>query len=181
MNVTETALPGVLVLEPRCFRDERGYFFETFNLARMTELGLPADWKQDNFSLSKQNVIRGIHYQIGEPQGKLVRVVTGAALDVIVDLRRSSPTFGKHTTVELNGDGSRMVWIPEGFGHGFAALTETVALSYKVTDYYSPKAERCVLWNDPELGIDWGVAPEDAVLSGKDRAGVRFADAEVFA
>jgi dTDP-4-dehydrorhamnose 3,5-epimerase len=181
VNVLETSLPGVLVLEPRCFRDERGYFFETFNLARMTELGLPGEWKQDNFSLSKQNVIRGIHYQIGEPQGKLVRVVTGAALDVILDLRRSSPTFGRHTTVELNGDGSRMVWIPEGFGHGFAALTETVALSYKVTDYYSPKSERCVLWNDPELGIDWGVAPEDAILSAKDQGGVPFTQAEVFA
>lgn len=181
MNVIETSLPGVLVLEPRCFRDERGVFFETFNLARMIDLGLPAEWKQDNFSLSKKGVIRGIHYQIGEPQGKLVRVVTGAALDVIVDLRRSSPTFGQHTTVDLNGDSSRMVWIPEGFGHGFAALTDTVALSYKVTEYYSPKAERCVLWNDPKLGIDWKVAPEEAILSAKDAAGVPFAQAEVFA
>lgn len=181
MNVIETCLPGVLVLEPRIFRDDRGFFFETFNLAGMIGLGLPEDWKQDNFSLSKKNVIRGLHYQIDQPQGKLVRVVTGAARDVIVDLRKSSPTFGKHATVELSGDESRMVWIPAGFGHGFAALTETVALSYKVTDYYSPKSERCVLWNDPDLGIDWGVAPEDAVLSGKDQAGVRFADAEVFA
>ena len=181
MNVIETSLPGVLVLEPRCFRDERGVFFETFNLAKMVEIGLPAEWKQDNFSLSKKGVIRGIHYQIGEAQGKLVRVVTGAALDVIVDLRRSSPTFGQHTTVELSGDGSRMVWVPVGFGHGFSALTETVALSYKVTEYYSPKAERCVLWNDPELGIDWKVAPEDAILSAKDAAGVPLAQAEVFA
>jgi dTDP-4-dehydrorhamnose 3,5-epimerase len=181
VNVIETSLPGVLVLEPRCFRDERGVFFETFNLAKMVEIGLPAEWKQDNFSLSKMGVIRGIHYQIGEAQGKLVRVVTGAALDVIVDLRRSSPTFGQHTTVELSGDGSRMVWIPVGFGHGFSALTETVALSYKVTEYYSPKAERCVLWNDPALGIDWKVVPEDAILSAKDAAGVPFAQAEVFA
>ena len=181
MNVIETSLPGVLVLEPRCFRDERGVFFETFNLAKMVEIGLPAEWKQDNFSLSKKGVIRGIHYQIGEAQGKLVRVVTGAALDVIVDLRRSSPTFGQHTTVELSGDGSRMVWIPVGFGHGFSALTETVALSYKVTEYYSPKAERCVLWKDPALEIDWKVAPEDAILSAKDAAGVPFAQAEVFA
>ena len=181
MNVTETSLPGVLVLEPRIFRDDRGFFFETFNLARIAEIGLPAEWKQDNFSLSKKNVIRGIHYQIGEPQGKLVRVVTGAALDVIVDLRKSSPTFGQHTTVDLSGDGSRMVWIPQGFGHGFAALTETVALSYKVTDYYSPKAERCILWNDRELGIDWKVPAEDAILSAKDAAGAPFAQAEVFA
>jgi dTDP-4-dehydrorhamnose 3,5-epimerase len=181
VNVIETSLPGVLVIEPRCFRDERGVFFETFNLAKMIELGLPVEWKQDNFSLSKKGVVRGIHYQIGEAQGKLVRVVTGAALDVIVDLRRSSPTFGQHTTVDLSGDGSRMVWIPEGFGHGFAALTETVALSYKVTEYYSPKAERTVLWDDPELGIDWKVKPEDAILSAKDKAGVPFAQAEVFA
>jgi dTDP-4-dehydrorhamnose 3,5-epimerase len=181
VNVIETSLPGVLVLEPRIFRDDRGFFFETFNLARMIEIGLPQEWKQDNFSLSKKNVIRGIHYQIGEPQGKLVRVVTGAALDVIVDLRRSSPTFGQHTTVDLSGETSRMVWIPEGFGHGFAALTETVALSYKVTDYYSPKAERTVLWNDPELGIDWKISAEDAILSAKDAAGASFAQAEVFA
>lgn len=181
MNVVETSLPGVLILEPRVFRDDRGFFFETFNLAKMVEIGLPGEWKQDNFSLSKKGVVRGIHYQISEAQGKLVRVVTGAALDVIVDLRRSSPTFGQHTTVELNGEGSRMVWIPVGFGHGFSALTETVALSYKVTEYYSPKAERCVLWNDPELGIDWKVAPEEAILSAKDAAGVPFAQAEVFA
>ena len=181
MNVIETSLPGVLVLEPRIFRDERGSFFETFNLARMVDLGLPAEWKQDNFSLSKRNVIRGLHYQIGEPQGKLVRVVTGAALDVIVDLRKRSPTFGQHTTVELSGEGSLMVWIPVGFGHGFSALTETLALSYKVTDYYSPKAERTVLWNDPELGIDWKVSAEDAIVSSKDQAGVPFAQAEVFA
>jgi dTDP-4-dehydrorhamnose 3,5-epimerase len=170
----------VLVLEPRRFADDRGVFFETFNLARMIDLGLPADWKQDNFSLSRKGVIRGIHYQIGEPQGKLVRVVAGAALDVIVDLRRSSPTFGQHTTVELSGDGSRMVWIPVGFGHGFSALTDNVALSYKVTDYYSPKAERCVLWNDPALAIDWQVSPEEAILSAKDAAGVPLALAEVF-
>lgn len=181
MNVTETALCGVLILEPRIFRDDRGCFFETFNLAKMAELGLPSEWKQDNFSLSRQNVIRGLHYQIGQPQGKLVRVITGAALDVIVDLRKSSPTFGKHITVELSGDTSRMVWIPEGFGHGFAALTETVALSYKVTDYYSPQSERCILWNDPALAIDWRVSPADAILSAKDAVGVPFSQAEVFA
>ena len=180
MNVIETSLPGVLVLEPRIFRDDRGYFFETFNLAAMVGLGLPSEWKQDNFSLSKRHVIRGLHYQIGQPQGKLVRVVTGAALDVIVDLRRSSPTFGQHVTVDLSGETSRMVWIPEGFGHGFSALTETVALSYKVTDYYSPKEERTVLWNDPALGIDWKVADEDAILSAKDGVGLPLEQAEVF-
>lgn len=181
MNVIETSLPGVLVLEPRIFRDERGFFFETFNLAQVVGLGLPSEWKQDNFSLSKKNVIRGLHYQVGEAQGKLVRVASGAVLDVIVDLRKSSPTFGQHTTVELSGDISRMVWIPVGFGHGFAALTDNAALCYKVTEYYSPKAERCVLWNDPQLGIDWRVAAEDAIVSSKDQAGVPFAQAEVFA
>jgi dTDP-4-dehydrorhamnose 3,5-epimerase len=181
LKVTETSLSGVLVLEPRCFQDERGFFFETFNLERMVELGLPSEWKQDNFSLSKRNVIRGIHYQIGQAQGKLVRVVTGAALDVVVDLRKHSPTFGQHVTIDLNGESSRMVWIPVGFGHGFSTLTETVALSYKVTEYYSPQSERTVLWNDPELGIDWKVSAEDAILSAKDRVGLSLAESEVFA
>lgn len=181
MNVIETSLPGVLVLEPRIFRDERGFFFETFNLAQVVGLGLPSEWKQDNFSLSQKNVIRGLHYQIGDAQGKLVRVASGAVLDVIVDLRKSSPTFGQHISVELSGDISRMVWIPEGFGHGFASLTDNAALCYKVTDYYSPKAERCILWNDSQLAIDWRVSPEDAIVSSKDQAGVPFAKAEVFA
>ena len=180
MNVIESSLPGVLILEPRCFSDDRGVFFETFNQAKMAELGMPTEWKQDNFSISRKNVVRGIHYQITEPQGKLVRVVSGAARDVIVDLRRSSPTFGQHTTVDLCGESARMVWIPQGFGHGFAALTDTLAFTYKVTDYYSPKGERTVLWDDPALGIDWGLAPDEAILSAKDRAGVRFEHAEVF-
>jgi dTDP-4-dehydrorhamnose 3,5-epimerase len=180
LNLIETSLPGVLVLEPRIFRDERGFFFETFNLAQVIHLGLPGDWKQDNFSLSKKNVIRGLHYQIGDAQGKLVRVASGAVLDVIVDLRKNSPTFGQHITVELSGETSRMVWIPVGFGHGFAALTDNAALCYKVTDYYSPKAERCILWNDPQLGIDWRVSNEDAIVSSKDQAGVPFAQAQVF-
>ena len=181
MNVMETSLAGVLILEPRIFRDDRGMFFETFNLAKMVEAGLPGEWKQDNFSLSKKNVVRGIHYQVGEAQGKLVRVVTGAALDVIVDLRKSSPTFGQHVTVDLSGETSRMVWIPVGFGHGFSALTESVALTYKVTEYYSPRAERCIRWNDSDLGIDWKVSAADAIVSAKDQVGLAFKDAEVFA
>ncbi len=181
MNVIETSLPGVLILEPRQFADDRGVFWETFNLVKMAEAGLPSVWTQDNFSVSKKHVIRGIHYQIGEPQGKLVRVAHGAVVDVIVDLRRSSPAFGKHITVDLSGDISRMVWIPEGFGHGFAALTDTVGFSYKVTDYYSPRAERTILWDDPELGIDWKISSADAILSVKDRAGIPFREAEVFA
>jgi dTDP-4-dehydrorhamnose 3,5-epimerase len=181
LKVIETALAGVLVLEPRAFRDERGVFFETFNLAQMIGLGLPGEWKQDNVSVSKANVVRGIHYQVGrEAQGKLVRVAAGAALDVVVDLRRTSATFGQHVTVELNGEEPRMVWIPVGFGHGFSAQTENVVLNYKVSDYYSPTAERTVLWDDSELGIDWRVRPEDAIVSAKDRAGVAFRLAEVF-
>lgn len=180
MNVIETALPGVLVLEPRIFGDERGIFFETFNLTRMIALGLPADWRQDNVSVSKANVIRGIHYQVGQAQGKLVRVASGSVLDVVVDLRRSSPTFGQHVSVELSGENHRMIWIPIGFGHGFSALSAPAVLSYKVTDYYSPTSERCVLWNDPALGIDWRIKPEDAIVSAKDRAGLPFRQAEVF-
>ena len=181
MKVIETELSGVLVLEPRLFRDDRGFFFETFNLAGMIELGLPADWKQDNFSVSKKNVVRGLHYQVGpQAQGKLVRVAYGEALDVIVDLRKSSPTFGKHVSVELSGEASRMVWIPVGFGHGFSALSETVALSYKVTNYYAPSAERCILFNDPALNIDWQVPAGQAIVSGKDQVGSTLATAEVF-
>ena len=180
MNVIETALPGVLVLEPRIFGDERGIFFETFNLTRMIALGLPADWRQDNVSVSKANVIRGIHYQVGQAQGKLVRVASGSVLDVVVDLRRSSPTFGQHVSVELSGENHRMIWIPIGFGHGFSVLSAPAVLSYKVTDYYSPTSERCVLWNDPALGIDWRIKPEDAIVSAKDRAGLPFRQAEVF-
>jgi dTDP-4-dehydrorhamnose 3,5-epimerase len=181
LKVIETELAGVLVFEPRIFQDDRGFFFETFNLASMIELGLPADWKQDNFSVSRKSVVRGLHYQVGpQAQGKLVRVAHGEALDVIVDLRKSSPTFGQHISVELSGEGSRMVWIPVGFGHGFSALSETVALSYKVTSYYAPSAERCILWNDPALAIDWKIPADQAIVSGKDQVGSTFALAEVF-
>jgi len=180
VKVIETALPGVLVLEPRVFGDERGVFYETYNEARMRSLGLPVGWRQDNVSVSRAGVVRGIHYQIGQPQGKLVRVAAGAALDVVVDLRRSSAAFGKHVAIELSGDVARMVWIPEGFGHGFAALSEHVVLNYKVTDYYSPTAERTVLWNDPELGIDWRLGVAEAIVSAKDRVGTPLRLAEVF-
>ena len=181
MNVIETSLPGVLVIEPRIFRDDRGFFFETFNLARMIEIGLPAEWKQDNFSLSKKHVIRGIHYQIGQPQGKLVRVAYGAVLDIAVDLRRSSPTFGSHVAVELSEANGAMLWIPAGFGHGFVALSEKAGFSYKVTDYYSPAGERTIRWDDPILNIHWPVSEGDAIVSDKDRAGSSFEAAEVFA
>lgn len=180
MKIKETPLHGVLVLTPKIFRDSRGAFCETFNLSRMTEAGFPAWWPQDNFSLSKKNVLRGIHYQVGKPQGKLVRVSHGAVLDVAVDLRRSSPTFAKHFAIELSGENGEMLWIPEGFGHGFLALTDDVGFTYKVTEYYSPAGERTIAWNDPDLGIPWPIALESAIVSEKDRNGAALGDAEIF-
>jgi dTDP-4-dehydrorhamnose 3,5-epimerase len=168
MKITRTSLPDILVLTPDIYRDSRGAFWETWNQFRMVEAGLPETWTQDNFSLSKKNVVRGIHYQITQPQGKLVRVSHGAALDVAVDLRRSSPTFGKHVAVELTAENAQILWIPEGFG-------------YKVTDSYSPTGERTILWNDTDLAIPWPIAPECAVLSDKDLHGASFREAEVFA
>lgn len=181
MNITEAALPGVLVLTPSIYRDNRGAFLETWNRQRMTEAGLPGEWVQDNFSISKKNVLRGIHYQVIQPQGKLVRVAYGAVLDVAVDLRRSSPTFGQHVAVELTAERGEMLWIPVGFGHAFFALTDEVGFAYKVTDYYSAAGERTILWNDPELGIPWPVRAEDLIISEKDARGMPFRNAEVFA
>ena len=181
MEVTPTALPEVLVLRPRIFRDDRGAFWETWNDRTIAEAGLPGEWRQDNTSISKRNVVRGIHYQIQQPQGKLVRAIAGRILDIAVDLRRSSPRFGKHVAVELSGDDSGMLWIPAGFGHAFVALTEEARVSYKVTDYYSPAGERTILWNDPAIGIDWPVSAGEAILSPKDAAGKPLAEAEAFA
>ncbi len=181
MKITETSLPGVLVVTPSIYRDNRGAIWETWNQNRIVEAGLPAAWVQDNFSLSSKNVVRGIHYQVIQPQGKLVRVTHGAALDVAVDLRRGSSTFGKHVAVELTGENGQMLWIPEGFGHAFLALTDVVGFAYKVTDYYSPAGERTIVWNDPEIAIPWPVSPADAILSDKDRKGATLREAEVFA
>ncbi len=180
MNIRETALPGVLLLSPKVYRDERGEFFETFNLRDMIGAGLPSVWTQDNFSISKKNVLRGLHYQIQQPQGKLVRVTHGAVLDVAVDLRRSSPLFGKHVAVQLTAESGEMLWIPAGFGHGFLVLSETAGFAYKVTDYYSPAGERTIAWNDPEISIPWPASEGDLIVSSKDRQGVRLRDAEVF-
>lgn len=181
MKIEKTSLPGVLVLTPTIYRDARGSFAETYNLRRMADAGLPTNWVLDNFSTSVKNVLRGIHYQITQPQGKLVRVTHGAVLDVAVDLRRSSPTFGRHEVVELSGENGKMVWIPEGFGHAFLVLSEVAGFAYKVTDYYSPAGERTVLWNDPDLGIKWPIAADDAIVSEKDAKGKRLQNAEVFA
>jgi len=180
MMIAETALPGVMLLTPTVYRDGRGAFWETWNQRSMAEAGIPLSWVQDNSSLSKKNVIRGIHYQIIQPQGKLVRVTHGVALDIAVDLRRSSSTFAKHVVVELSGETGQMLWIPEGFGHAFLALSDVVGFAYKISDYFCPEGERTILWNDPDLAIPWPIDPECAILSKKDRKGTPFRDAEVF-
>ena len=180
MKIRETELPGVIVLTAPIFRDSRGAFCETFNLRKMEEAGLPSVWVQDNFSLSSKGVLRGIHYQVIQSQGKLVRVTSGSALDVAVDLRRSSPAFGKHVAVELTAESGDMLWIPPGFGHAFLALTDQVGFAYKVTDYYSPAGERTVVWNDPDIAIAWPLDAETVIVSEKDRAGAMLRDAEIF-
>ena len=181
MRVVETAIPGVLVFEPRVFEDARGFFFESFNLRTFRE-AVPGhvEFVQDNQSGSRQNVVRGLHYQVKQPQGKLVRVASGRVLDVALDLRRSSATFGRHVAVELSADNRRALWMPVGVAHGFAALDEWNEVLYKTSDYYAPQHERTVLWNDAELGIEWGVSVESAIVSEKDRVGVPFASAEVY-
>ncbi len=181
MKVEETRLPGVLKLKPAIYRDGRGAFMETFNMREMIAAGLPATWVQDNFSISKKNVVRGIHYQIVQPQGKLVRVTHGAVLDVAVDLRRSSSAFGKHVAVELSAENGAMLWIPAGFGHAFLVLSEEAGFAYKVSDYYLAAGDRTIHWNDPDLGIAWPVAAADAIVSEKDAKGKRLREAELFA
>jgi dTDP-4-dehydrorhamnose 3,5-epimerase len=181
MNFEETSLPGVLIVTPRIHSDSRGAFWETWNLKAFESAGLPATWFQDNFSVSTKNVVRGIHYQVIQPQGKLVRAAFGAVLDIAVDLRRNSPCFGKHVAVELSEENGRMLWIPEGFGHAFLVLSDRAGFAYKVTDYYNPKGERTIVWNDPDLAIPWPINPEEAVVSEKDANGATLQTAEVFA
>ena len=177
MKVTQTALPGVLLLTPKQFGDARGMFMETYNHRCMEEMGLPVHWPQDNFSLSRRNVVRGLHYQITQPQGKLVRVLFGGVLDIAVDLRRSSSTFGQSLALELWAEDRQMLWIPPGFAHGFAVLSEEAGFSYKVTDFYSAAGERTIRWNDPELKLEWPVNETEAIVSPKDAAGTMFAEA----
>ncbi|WP_286784254.1 MULTISPECIES: dTDP-4-dehydrorhamnose 3,5-epimerase [Pseudomonas] len=180
MNVIPTELPDVLVLEPRVFGDERGFFFESFNARAFAQAtGLTPEFVQDNHSRSARGVLRGLHYQISQAQGKLVRVVAGEVFDVAVDLRRGSPTFGRWTGVHLSADNKRMMWVPEGFAHGFLVLSESAEFLYKTTDYYAPEHERCIRWDDPQLAIDWPLQ-EAPQLSAKDRNGASFADAELF-
>ncbi len=180
MQIVQTAIPEVLIFEPQVYGDERGFFFESFNQQKFEALtGVKADFVQDNHSKSALNVLRGLHYQIQHPQGKLVRVVAGEVFDVAVDLRRQSPTFGKWVGVNLTAENKRQLWIPAGFAHGFLVLKEGSEFLYKTTDYYAPQHERCIRWNDPEIGIEWPLAA-DPVLSAKDQLGLDFSKAEVF-
>ena len=182
MKVERTCLPEVIIIEPRVFGDERGFFQESWNKARFDEaVGYPVDFVQDNHSRSSQGVLRGLHYQIQQAQGKLVRVTTGSVFDVAVDLRKSSPTFGQWYGLELSAENKRQLWIPPGFAHGFGVTSEHAEFLYKTTDYWAPQFERSVLWNDPAIGIDWPALEAAPLLSGKDAAAVLLADAEVFA
>jgi dTDP-4-dehydrorhamnose 3,5-epimerase len=181
MKATPLAIPALLLLEPQVFGDARGFFFESFNQARFDALaGRNLQFVQDNHSCSAQHVLRGLHYQIRQPQGKLVRVTRGAILDVAVDLRRSSPTFGRWVGEVISAENKRQLWIPEGFAHGFTVLSETAEVLYKTTDYWAPEHERTIAWDDPDLGIDWGLAGNAPLLSAKDREGTPLASAEVF-
>jgi dTDP-4-dehydrorhamnose 3,5-epimerase len=173
MKVTPTALPEVLVIEPRVFGDARGFFLESFNQRAFNDAtGLDARFVQDNHSRSTQGVLRGLHYQIRQPQGKLVRVVRGAVFDVAVDVRQSSPRFGQWVGVELSEDNHRQLWVPPGFAHGFLVTSDSADFLYKTTDYYAPEFERCIAWNDPSIGVAWPLQGMEPQLSSKDRAGV---------
>ncbi|MDP3332840.1 MAG: dTDP-4-dehydrorhamnose 3,5-epimerase [Methylococcaceae bacterium] len=181
MKIIPTTIPDLLIFEPKVFGDQRGFFLESYNQLTFQSLtGLSLNFVQDNHSRSGKNVLRGLHYQIQQPQGKLVRVTSGKVFDVAVDLRKSSPTFGRWDGVELSGDNHRQLWVPPGFAHGFVVLSEQADFLYKTTDYYAPEHERCIRWDDPEIGIVWpeGIEP---LLSGKDQQGLSLQDAEVFA
>lgn len=181
MQIHPTAIAGLLIIEPKVFGDERGFFFESFNARRFTELtGITANFVQDNHSKSGKNVLRGLHYQIRQPQGKLVRVIAGEVFDVAVDIRKGSPTFGHWLGITLSADNKRQLWIPAGFAHGFVTTSASAEFLYKTTDYWAPEFERTILWNDPAIGIEWPV-DGSPLLSGKDQAGTLLAAAEVFA
>jgi dTDP-4-dehydrorhamnose 3,5-epimerase len=178
MKVCQTENPEVLVLEPRVFEDARGHFFEAYNRETLGNLGISLEFVQDNQSLSKKNVLRGLHYQIRRPQGKLIRVLQGEIFDVAVDCRRSSPHFGRAVHANLSAENRKMFWIPAGFAHGFLVLSDRAEVLYKATEFYAPSHERTLLWNDPELAIPW--PDSDPILSDKDRLGLTFATAEMY-
>ncbi len=179
MNVVETPIPDLLILEPKVFGDARGFFFESFNAATFqAATGLNVNFVQDNHSRSARSVLRGLHYQIRQPQGKLVRVVRGSVFDVTVDIRKSSPTFGQWFGTELSEGNRRQLWVPPGFAHGFVVLSDSADFLYKTTDYYAPAYERCIVWNDPDIGIQWPLQ-ESPQLSAKDQKGLRLSQAEL--
>lgn len=181
MQATPLAIPGVFLIEPKLFGDARGFFFESFNQKVFNEAtGTSHQFVQDNHSRSAKGVLRGLHYQIEQPQGKLVRVAQGAVFDVAVDIRRSSPTFGQWVGAELSAENHRQLWVPPGFAHGFLVLSESAEFLYKTTDYYAPSHERCIAWNDPVLDIDWPDTGVAAQLSAKDQQGHALANAHVF-
>lgn len=181
MKVIATSIPDLLVLEPRVFSDSRGFFLESWNERSFREAtGVTLPFVQDNHSRSARGVLRGLHYQLQQPQGRLVRVVRGSVFDVAVDLRRSSPSFGRWHGMELSEENHRQLWIPPGFGHGFLVTSESADFLYKATDYYAPRHEHCVLWNDRALAIEWPIAGLTPLLSDKDRQGRTLAEAEVF-
>jgi dTDP-4-dehydrorhamnose 3,5-epimerase len=180
MKVTPTAIPEVLVLEPQVYGDERGFFYESFNQRRFEELtGQRGHFVQDNHTRSARNVLRGLHYQLKQPQGKLVRVIAGAVFDVVLDLRAASPFFGRWVGVELSAENRRQIWVPAGFAHGFVVTSESADCLYKTTDYWAPEHERSILWSDPALAIDWPLCGEP-IVSAKDSRGALLADADVF-
>ena len=180
MNVIPTEIPDVLILEPRVFGDDRGFFLENYNQKAFAEkAGITANFVQDNHSRSVQNVLRGLHYQIQQSQGKLVRAIVGTVFDVAVDIRKSSPTFGKWVGCTLSAENKRQIWVPPGFAHGFLVVSEVAEVLYKATDYYAPQYERSILWNDPDLGINWPITTAP-ILSTKDQAGQPFKTAEVY-
>jgi dTDP-4-dehydrorhamnose 3,5-epimerase len=179
MQVIRTAIPDVFLLEPKIFGDERGFFLESYNQLAMQAAGIDYSFVQDNHSRSTRNVLRGLYYQIRQPQGKLVRVIVGTVFDVAVDLRRWSATFGQWVGVELSAENKRIFWIPPGFAHGFQVLSQSADFLYKATDYYAPQFERTIRWDDPEIGVAWPLEGEP-LLSDKDRIGTPFAEAQVF-
>ena len=181
MQITRLAIPDVVLIEPKVFGDARGFFFESFNQRAFNEAtGTDYQFVQDNHSRSSKGVLRGLHYQIQQPQGKLVRVVQGAVFDVAVDIRKSSPTFGQWVGAELSADNHHQLWVPPGFAHGFVVLSETAEFLYKTTDYYAPEYERCIAWDDPALCINWPEIGSGIILSIKDQQGLSLASAEIF-
>lgn len=180
MQFKPTSIPDVVLIEPEVFGDRRGFFMEVWHRRKFAEAGIDVDFVQDNHSRSVKGTLRGLHYQIRQPQGKLVRVIAGEVFDVAVDLRRNSPTFGRWVGEYLSAENKRLLWLPPGFAHGFYVVSDSAEFMYLCTDYYAPEYERTLLWNDPEVGVEWPVEGREPVLSGKDRLGVRLREAELY-